>query len=427
MSLYAILRRMLGQLNEQVVDHGERLSYLYLKLSQYRGVPDDRHMEEMMLLCFAHDIGAYKTEQYLDILNFDMKKPMEHCIYGYLFMKYFSPCHDAAEVLLYHHTPYSGKDSSPRPYVDDGILIHLLDRTDIANLGKREPREVMEKITGLAGREFAPSDAADLAAAEEKYGILSHLRDGSYRDEVREYFDRQEHVERLLVPVIGMLAYEIDFKSEQTVIHSITITYIARVLGERLGLSEEEVDRLEIAARIHDLGKIRILGEILEKPAKLTKEEYEVMKKHIVYTEEITSDIFPEDIVRIAVNHHERLDGNGYSRGLGAEDLTVSDRILQIADVASALLQRRSYKDAMGKELTVGILKGEADAGRLDAEITGILVDGYDEIIPLAFEKSRHTLEMYQGLKDEFERYLDRYMGNSETTVEEFELFPLKS
>ena len=101
--LYPILVRVLKELNKQVVDHGEFVAYLFLKVAQYRGTYSDDEIEKMMLACFAHDIGAYKTDDVRKQLTFDAKVPMPHSIYGYLFLKYLSPLEDKTKMILYHH------------------------------------------------------------------------------------------------------------------------------------------------------------------------------------------------------------------------------------------------------------------------------------------------------------------------------------
>ena len=420
-SLYCILNRILGELNEQVVEHGERVAYLYLKMAQYRKAPDNARMESMMIACYAHDIGAYKTEKFLDLLRFDVDNTLEHCIYGYLFMKYFSPIVEAAEVLLYHHTFFTERDKINSPYIDDGILIHFLDRIDVLHIVESD-EELFRQIRAVAGKNFNPQDVEDFIAANEKYRIMEHLKDGSFKAEVRAYFDVEERIIRLVDPVIDMLAFEVDFRSEQTVIHTITTTLFAGILADRLGLSELEREKVEFAARIHDLGKIDVPQEIVEKPGKLTPEEYAVIKKHVEYTERIVSDILPESVVKIACYHHERLNGSGYPRGLPAEAQTASDRILQVADVISALLQKRSYKDVMSKERVLEILNGEAAAGRLDADIIRIFSEEYDEIVANALDLSRETIRRYESLQTEYARYLEEYSSGT-PRIDEFGLF----
>lgn len=424
MSLYAILRRILSELNEQIVDHGERVAYLYLKMCQYRKEQDDRHIENMMLSCFAHDIGAYKTEMFLDLLKFDVKNTLEHCIYGYLFMKYFSPLGEEAEVLLYHHTYFNEKQKySDNQHIDDGILLHFLDRVDIFNLKHDDVGDVLWQLRNGSGRNFDPNDVDDFICANEKYNIIESLRDGTYKVDVVNYFNDPARVERLVGPIVDMLAIEVDFKSEQTVIHTITITILTEILGKKLGMTEDKIWEAAFAARIHDLGKIKVPVGIVEKKGKLTPEEYRQIKKHVIYTELITTDLFPRNVVNIAAKHHERLDGSGYPRGLTAEALSIEDRLVQITDVVSALLQKRSYKDALEKEVVIGIILEEANAGKLDKHIVDILVSEYDVIIHEVLEGSAKTIQTYEGLNREYRKYLKEYSSEERDAMEEFDLF----
>ena len=421
-SLYSVLNRILSELNEQVVEHGERVAYLYLKLAQYRALPDDSAMENMMLACYGHDIGAYKTEKFLDLLRFDVTNTSEHCIYGYLFMKYFSPIRDAAEVLLYHHSFYEDREKLRGSYVDEGILIHFLDRVDVLDIVGDE-EAMFRQIREVSGRNFNPRDVEDFIAANREYRIMEHLKDGSYREEVRAYFDTEERVARLINPVIDMLAYEIDFRSEQTVVHTITTVLFADTFAEKMGLPELEREKIQFAARIHDLGKIDVPQEIVEKPGKLTPEEYERMKEHVNYTERITRELFPDSVVEIAIRHHERLDGSGYPRALAAAEQSTADRIVQVADVASALLQKRSYKEVMSKEQVLGILQGDADRGKLDKEIVRLFADEYDEIVGEVWARSQGTIAMYENMQTEYASYLRNYDPADGAEPGEFGLF----
>ena len=421
--LYPILQRILSELNEQIVDHGCRVAYLYLKMGQFRELPDDTHFEHMMLACYAHDIGAYKTEKFLDLLRFDVTHTLEHSIYGYLFMKYFSPLRENAQVLIYHHSFYNEREKYDDPLVDEGILIHFLDRIDILTIKHEDNREVYEQIQAVSGLNFNPRDVEDFIAADEKYHLIEHLRDGTYAPEVEAYFNSPEHSMRLIGPVIDMLAFEIDFRSEQTVIHTITTTLFAKILAEKLGLDPMEIEALEYAARLHDLGKIKIPQSIVEKPGKLTPEEYTVMKTHAACTGHIVEGLFPEEVIRVAVRHHERLDGSGYPLGLTGEQLSMSERILQVADVASALLQKRSYKKAMDKETVCRILSEEAAAGRLDARVIDLFITQYDEIFSDVWELSKDIITRYEGLQEEYAQYLTEFSSSNHEGFEEFGLF----
>ena len=420
--LYPILKRILSELNEHIVDHGDRVAYLYLKMGQFRGRRDDLLFEHMMLACYAHDIGAYKTEKFLDLLRFDVSNTLEHCIYGYLFMKYFSPLREDAQVLIYHHSFYNEREKFTGPLVDEGILIHFLDRIDILTIRYPDDEDVYRQIRSVSGLNFNPQDVEDFIAADKKYHLIDHLRSGTCSPEVEAYFNLPEH-SGLLEPVINMLAYEIDFRSEQTVIHTITTTLFAADLAGRMHLPPDEIEDISFAARLHDLGKVDVPREIVEKPGRLTADEYEIMKKHAAYTGQIIHGLFPEHIVRAAARHHERLDGSGYPEGLTGEQLTVGERIIQVADVASALLQKRSYKDEMDKETVLKILNEEGQKGRLDREIVTLFADNFDQIVGDVRSHSARIIALYEGLQDEYKQYLREFSSANHEGFEEFGLF----
>lgn len=425
-SIYLLLKRILVELNAQVVEHGERVAFLELKMAQFRGQKDDRHLENMMLTCFAHDIGAYKTEKFLSLLAFDAANTLEHCIYGYLFMKYFSPLKEDSEVFLYHHSYYEEKSRIDSPFFDDGTLIHMLDRVDVLHISCTQ-EEVISQLRSNSGTIFNPDDVRDFIALNEKENVIGSLVDGSYADEVRAYFDNGNRNERLLEPIVNMLAYEVDFKSEQTVIHTVTTALISKCIGSGFGLTEKENDEIFMAAKLHDLGKIKIPTAILEKPGRLTPEEYSIIKNHCLYTGNIIGELFPDEIVSIACHHHERLDGSGYPNGLCASQLTIQDRILQVADVASALVYKRSYKDAMEKKKVIAILTEEKENGKLDGEAIDMFVSNYDRIMEYTTEHSGPIISKYEKLQNEYRDYLRKYADlNHETEIGTFSIGGVK-
>lgn len=425
LSLYKTLKRILSELNIQVVEHGERLAYLYLKMAEFRKERFDQHIEDTMLVCFSHDIGSYKTEKFANLLDFDAKNTLEHCVYGYLFMKHFSFLQDKAEVFLYHHIPYSQRDKIDSPYIDDGILIHFLDRVDILNITTNSNEKIIEKIIENKGTLFNPKDVDDFIKLQEKEHVLEALREEKYHDDVRAYFDVIDRIRRLIGPVVDMLAFEIDFRSEQTVVHSITTAVIGRCIAEKMNLPKTSIYEIESAGKMHDIGKIRIPSRILEKPGKLTPKEYEVMKKHAEYTEEIISDLFPEKIVKMACRHQERIDGSGYPKGLKGDQLSIPERIVQVADIVSALVYKRSYRDAYDKQIVLSILNEETAAGKFDPSITKIVNDNYDEILNEAAEMSKYAIINYEALQKEYKTLLKKYSGLGNNSIEEYELFTL--
>jgi putative nucleotidyltransferase with HDIG domain len=155
----------------------------------------------------------------------------------------------------------------------------------------------------------------------------------------------------------------IDSKSPFTYRHSNGVADATIAISHQLGLGLEDIAFLRRAALLHDVGKLGVSNDILEKPAKLDNEEWAAVKRHPFYSHEILRRIPGfEDLSEVAAAHHEKLDGSGYYRGWGAEQLTLEMRIIAVADIFDALASKRPYRDAMPLEKVFAIMKN--DAGR---------------------------------------------------------------
>jgi response regulator RpfG family c-di-GMP phosphodiesterase len=153
-----------------------------------------------------------------------------------------------------------------------------------------------------------------------------------------------------------------EYRDDDTGKHVIRVGKFCRIIAESHGLSGEYLDLIEIAAPMHDVGKIGIPDNILLKPAKLTKGEFEQMKKHTLIGARILSDskyaVF-NMAKEISMTHHEKWDGTGYPNGLKGKDIPLTGRITAVADVFDALLSRRPYKDPNTWEDSLAVIDKE--------------------------------------------------------------------
>jgi putative nucleotidyltransferase with HDIG domain len=169
---------------------------------------------------------------------------------------------------------------------------------------------------------------------------------------------------RLWLSLIETLATTVDARDQQTAGHSKRVTRYAAVIGAEIGLSPEDLERLQAAALLHDYGKIAVRDRFLQKPGKLDDAEFAYMKAHAEKTAEFLSYLdFPPDmreVPQIAAQHHERMDGKGYPKGLSGDAILLGARIVAAADVFDALTAPRYYKPAYALDKTLEIMDGMA-------------------------------------------------------------------
>jgi HD-GYP domain-containing protein (c-di-GMP phosphodiesterase class II) len=191
--------------------------------------------------------------------------------------------------------------------------------------------------------DFWPTLASDTLAAQvyalEPARHSVHL-DDDYLDEIAEAF--------------GQI---IDAKSHFTAGHSARVALYTDLIAEQLGLTPERRRWLRRGALLHDMGKLGVSNAVLDKPGQLNAAEWEAVRMHATYTEQILSGIAPlAELARVAGAHHEKLDGTGYPRGLDAHEITLETRIITTADIFDAISADRPYRAAVPVEQTLAMM-----------------------------------------------------------------------
>ena len=162
-------------------------------------------------------------------------------------------------------------------------------------------------------------------------------------------------------PTVRALLVRLAHKDNYTAEHTRGVALRAVQVGEELGLPPSRLRELAIGGLVHDVGKLAVANEILQKPGALTDEEYDEIKRHPELGSDLVRQLgFSSQVARLVLNHHERLDGSGYPRGLGAPDLDIETRILAVCDVFDALLSRRVYRPAWTLDKALELLSKES-------------------------------------------------------------------
>lgn len=233
------------------------------------------------------------------------------------------------------------------------------------------------------------------------------------------------HHERKIafVSFIKTLSSTIDARDPITAGHSERVALYADLLGRQMRLTDTELEALNYASLLHDIGKIGVREEVLVKDGRLTEKEYRHIQEHAFYTHEILKNIHFEHhlkmVPEIAASHHEKIDGSGYYRGLAGDQIPFSGRILAVSDVMDAITSRRHYRDRMPFSRVLQVFRSGAD-GHFDAQcIEGLFNLRLYQLAEVLLQEQRHRddLPTWQGLLSQLDKAI---------TVVEYEKIILK-
>lgn len=407
-SLLSSLAKTLDLMSPEVADHCMRVAYLSLRLGEELGLS----RAELRDLCIAgalHDIGAFSLNERLDLLAFEEKRATQHALAGHLLLKDVPLFSRAAKMVRFHHLPWrkgAGAKENGVPVPRGSHIVHLADRVAVrisrgpAILGQVDG--ICKSVTKRKGDRFVPRHVeAFLRIAAKDYVWLDIASDTMETSLERSLGHQTIGLDPdMLLSLSRMICRIIDFKSEFTATHSSGVAATGEALARLAGFSPRKRRMFEIAAYLHDLGKLAIPSEILEKPGRLTKKEWHVMRTHVYYTHQILSPIKTfEEIASWGALHQERLNGSGYPFHYTADDLPLGARLMAVADVFTALTEDRPYRKGMGKVAVLRELRNMVSHGDLDGSLVNLLIGQYDEINRLRASAQSEAVGEYEKFR----------------------------
>lgn len=362
--------------------HGKRTAYLAVRMGQALGQADT----ELLHLASAAVLHDNALTEYISSERAaggipDLTVPSKlaaHCLMGERNMQKlpFYPAISSA-VLLHHEQADGGgpfhKTTEETPLFAQ--LIHFADNLDgVFHLEEVSPAQfeaIRTYMKANAGTLFAPVltetflQLFDLSQLQQMQGVKI---EGLLRQTLPAVTSR--HTPQALAGLADIFARIIDYKSAATRSHSVGIAEKAAQIGRYYSWDEDLCAKFRLAGALHDVGKLLVDTDILEKPGKLTPEEYQHIQRHALVTEQLLSSVHGlEDITCWASRHHEKLDGSGYPYGKTGDALGKKERIMACLDIYQALTEERPYKAGMPHTQAIKILRAMAGSGQLDSGI----------------------------------------------------------
>ena len=167
-----------------------------------------------------------------------------------------------------------------------------------------------------------------------------------------------ERLRKALGGIIQAMTLTVETRGPYTAGHQRRATDLARVIATQMGLSKEQIDGIRMAGVVHDLGKTSVPAGILNKPGRLTENEFAIIKTHSQVGYDVLKTIeFPWPVAQIVHQHHERIDGSGYPAGLKGDEIMLEARILAVADVVEAMCSHRPYRPAWSIDEALGEIR----------------------------------------------------------------------
>ncbi len=396
-----------------VANHHKRVAYIAFRLSCELELPAQER-KDVTIAGALHDVGGLSLKNRLDVMQFEITDPFAHCETGYLILKTFEPFSRIADIVRFHHTYWgngAGAASKGSTVPNGSHILQMADRIAVLINPHSDVLEQSEGIIELieknSGAMFVPRmvDAFSRLATKEYFwldavspSIGAVLRHGLEWGELALGEDD-------FLGLTNLFSRIIDFRSPFTAAHSSGVAATAEVLARLAGMPQQDCMMMRIAGYFHDIGKLSVPAEILEKPAKLTKQEYDVIRGHTYYTGRILEPIPALDLARTwGSQHHERLDGSGYPFHLKDKEISLGSRIMAVADVFVAISEDRPYRKGMTRAEVIKVLQDLAADNKLDPRVVSMLRENFDGINAVRLSSQAQAAQEYMGVTKEYVR-----------------------
>ncbi|WP_198314626.1 HD-GYP domain-containing protein [Chitinibacter sp. GC72] len=376
------LSTALDLLDPALGSHQKRTCLIAAQIARNMALNDSDYQDVFGAAIF-HDIGAIGLQDRLALLDFEEHDAHAHAHLGALLLSRFPGFDRYAALVRHHHIQWNYGagawfEGETVPLMSH--LIYLADRIEVLAQGQDNilgaAPGIVEQICDASGSKFHPLfvEAFCKTAQQESFwlDIFSRNLDRILMDLAP--FDNIDLDLEQMLQFAQFFALVIDSRSHFTATHSVGVAITAETIARHLQMSEQECIKIRMAGYLHDLGKLAIPSEYIERQGALGEQEMARVRSHSYLTLDILGAIKGlEDVAEWAACHHERLDGSGYPYHRTGAELTLGSRIMAVADVYTALTEDRPYRPGLSPIAVLDSLHELAQQGKLDPQVIATL------------------------------------------------------
>lgn len=387
-------------------NHHQQVAYLSYRLAEQIDLPIEQQ-RDVYLAGLLHDIGALSTAEKLELIEAEPVNVNNHGFRGAKLIQDFKPLQGPANIIKYHHLPWNygeGRTFNGEDVYLASHIIHLVDCTCALirpdqNIIMQLPK-LLSVIRKQVGLKFEPNLVDALCELGSKEYIWLDLVSSEPIKMISNpgLFDIHTSEIDDIVDLAYIFSHIIDFRSRSTALHSAGVAKTAERLARIMGFSPYECKMMLIAGYLHDLGKIAINSDILEKSDKLTEDEYNTIRSHTYYTYHMLEPVKQlQTITTWASYHHEKIDGTGYPFHIAGDSLSLGSRIMAVADIFTAITEDRPYRKGMEFAEVKQVLTDMVSNNAIDGKVVDVLLGNFKEIDTVREKAQAEALELYEN------------------------------
>lgn len=394
-------------ISPEIANHHQQVAYLAFRIGEQLDLPLEQK-KDLMLAGLLHDVGAFSLDERLALIEDEPQTVNDHAFRGARLIEGFLPLSSAAEIIRYHHVPWKkgeGKSFNGGKVSHLSHILHLADRVAVSIRADQNVIDQIEVIRGKISKQKNTVFIPELVDAFMEMSVNEYIwLDAVYKPLLYilpdiVLFDTVELDLDETIELAKIFANIIDFRNPFTATHSACVAKTAEKLAELAGFSENECKLMLIAGYLHDLGKLAVSKNILDKPGSLDAAEKNIIRSHTFYTYRLLQVIKGFETINMwASFHHEKLNGKGYPFHLQGDNIPLGSRIMAVADIFTAITEDRPYRKGMTLEEAVGILNSMAKDNSICLYVVSILIKNLKTIDEIRKKAQKESKEIYNHM-----------------------------